>query len=292
MPSTVHAALVDLFRAQPALFHVVLREAGIVLPPGGTYEITESTLPVQVSALHADLAVSFRDDAGMQRLVVLLEVQLTLDRDKPHRWLLYQATAQDRHRCDVIVLVVTPEAGVAQWARRPTSVGPHGWYAPLVLGPEGLLHLDESSSPSAMPELAVLSAMARSDADVHPTFLRHVLEALTHLEDEDRAKRYFDLLCSRLGDAMMRLVEDSMVSGEPMSEFLKKYYREGRADGLAAGKAEALAQATLKVLTSRSIPITEEQRTLLLLCRDAERLERWFEQAFTVQSVDELLGSK
>ncbi len=283
MPSTVHAALVDLFRTQPALFRVVLREAGVKLPRAGTCEITESTLPAHVSDLHADLAVSFRDQAGTQRLVVLLEVQLSVDRDKPYRWLLYQAGAQDRHRCDVVVLVVTPEAAVAKWARRPTSVGPHGHYAPLVLGPEQLAHLDEGTAVSEMPELAVLSAMARSEPDLDPTFLREVVEALTHLEDEDRAKRYFDLLCSRLGDAMARLVEDSMVSGEPMSEFLKKYYREGR--------AEALAQATLKVLTSRSLDVTEQQRNLLLACRDVERLERWFEQAFTVRSVEELLGT-
>jgi hypothetical protein len=94
MPSREHAILVDLFRARPSLVPLLLRRFGVRLPRVQAVDIAESTFPVAVPDFHVDLAIALRDKSGRTRLVVLLEVQLAVDKDKPHRWLLYQAAAR------------------------------------------------------------------------------------------------------------------------------------------------------------------------------------------------------
>jgi hypothetical protein len=135
-----------------------------------------------------------------------------------------------------------------------------------------------------MPELAVLSALSegpQSDEQV----LRVAGLALASL-GLDRARPYWELLSSRLGDAMLRAVEGVMTyNGEPLSELSKKYFREGKAEG----KAEGLAQALLHVLAARSFTLTPEERAKILACTEAHRLERWIEQAVTARSVAGLL---
>ncbi len=78
------------------------------------------------------------------------------------------------------------------------------------------------------------------------------------------------------------------------SESQRRAYAEGFAVGFArafpATKAEALAEAVLHVLAQRSIAITDAQRRQIAECIDLELLDRWIGRAFSVTSVDELLG--
>jgi hypothetical protein len=244
-----------------------------------------------VEDFHTDLVVLLRGAQAELLLVALVEVQLAVDPDKPYRWLLYQAAAQDRHRCDVLVLVVAPMAPVARWAERPRALGPRGSYAPLVLGPEHIPELGAQLLEGASPELAVLSLLAHASR-ANRTSFRAANEALATL-DPDQASLYLDLLYRTMGPALFRALEDSMIVSKPYSGLFEKYYREGeakgKAEGIAEGKAEGLAEALLRVLAARALTPSPQQRSTILSCADPRRVERWIERALRATSVEEAL---
>jgi flagellar biosynthesis/type III secretory pathway protein FliH len=65
---------------------------------------------------------------------------------------------------------------------------------------------------------------------------------------------------------------------------------EGKAEGEAKGKAEGKAEALLMFLRRRGLAVTEAQRQQIVTCIDLAALDRWLECAFSITSVDELLG--
>jgi hypothetical protein len=285
MPSSEHAVLVDLFRARPSLAATLLERFGVRVPRSATPEIVESTFPVSLSDLQADLVILLRDARSEPRLAVVVEVQLAADRDKPHRWLTCQVAAQSRHRCDAAVLVVTPDSNVARWARVPVAVGPLGSFAPLVFGPDEVPRPSELAEVELNPELALLGALAHQ-GDIDDASLRTAGRALVALGDDDRGSLYFDLLLAIFGEALARAVEEQMIYVEPMSEWGKKHFRQGKAEGKAEGEAEAL----LRVLVARGFAPSPEQRATILACTDLERLGRWIDGALAVETVESMLG--
>jgi hypothetical protein len=125
MPSQTHTVLVDLFRSAPSLALDLLSASGIDVPGAGL-RVLDSTFPVTSPDYHVDLALVCEDDARSPSLVVLVEVQLDHDPDKHFSWPLYQAAARARFRCAAEVLVVTIDERVAEWARKPVTLGARG----------------------------------------------------------------------------------------------------------------------------------------------------------------------
>jgi hypothetical protein len=123
-------------------------------------EIVDSTFPATVADRHADLVLVVPGPRGKPRLVSVVEAQLGKDPDKPRRWVQDHVALEERHRCDVVILVVTADAKVAAWAAEAIAVGPRGWFAPAVLGPEEVPRLLHVREEERTRELAVLSAMA------------------------------------------------------------------------------------------------------------------------------------
>jgi hypothetical protein len=292
MPSSEHAILVDLFRARPSLATALLRHAGLRMPRHIIVEISESTFPVSMADTHADVVIVFRGADAAPRLVVVVEVQLAIDRDKPRRWLTYHVAAEQRHACVAVVFVVAPDARVARWARKPHAVGPRGSFAPLVAGPDEIPRIDDLTEAERSVELAVLSLLAhRRHADRDA--LRAATAALV-VKGGDRASLYFDLLHATFGQALLGAVEDLMMNGEPLSEWAKAHYRQGKAEGEASGKAEGRAEgkaeSVLAILSARGLTWLPEERRSILACADLERLDRWIAKALTVRSVAELLS--
>jgi hypothetical protein len=304
MPSSEHAILVELFRSRPSLTASLLRRVGLRIPVGLTAEVCESTFPVSVADTHADVVVVFRGADGKPRLVAVLEVQLAIDREKPSRWLTYHVVAEQRHGCLAAVLVVAPEARVARWARRPCAVGPRGNFAPLVLGPDEVPRIADLAESERSAELTVLSLLAhRRDAD--RAALRAATVALAQ-QGGDRASLYFDLLHATFGQALTRAVEDLMLNGEPLSDWAKAHYRQGKAEGKAEGKVEGKAEgkvegkaegkaagkaeSVLTLLAARGLTLTSEEQRAILDSTDLERFDRWIARALTVRTVAELLS--
>jgi flagellar biosynthesis/type III secretory pathway protein FliH len=65
---------------------------------------------------------------------------------------------------------------------------------------------------------------------------------------------------------------------------------EGEAKGKTEGEAKGKAEALLMFLRRRGLVLTEEQRQQIVTCIDLAALDRWLDRAFSVTSVNELLG--
>ncbi len=195
--------------------------------------------------------------------------------------------AEQRHGCAVIVLVVAPDARVARWARKPHPVGPRGSFAPVVLGPEEVPRVADLDESERSAELAVLSLLAhRRQAD--RAAFRAATAALVAV-GPDRASLYFDLLHATFGEALTRAVEDLMVNGEPLSEWAKAHYRQGKAEGEASGKLAGKAESVLAILSARGLVLSPEEQRAIRDCIDLARFDRWIARALTVRSAAELL---
>ena len=142
-------------------------------------EVREADLSqITPTEYRSDLVVLLR--AGEPVYGIVVEVQLGRDEKKLYSWPLYQAALRARLRCPVCVLVVAPEPGVAEWARRPIEIGQPGvTFVPLVLGAEGVPVVTDAEVARQHPELAVLSVQAHAHARcVHAPLTRAARQLL------------------------------------------------------------------------------------------------------------------
>jgi hypothetical protein len=121
MPSSLHEALVHLFRANLRLIEVLTAPI-LQLPPGGLGELRvldANLTDARPLERRADLAIL--PSVGPAFIV---EVQLAIDATKRWTWPSYSALTRDRLRRDVVLVVITLKEGVADWAREPILLDP------------------------------------------------------------------------------------------------------------------------------------------------------------------------
>ena len=122
MPSIQHEAMVQLFRNRPGLAAQLLERAlGLRVPAHREARLADATLTqVEPTEYLADAVIVLHDQ---QRAVhaIVVEVQLGIDAEKTWSWPAYATTLRSRERCQVTLLVVTPEPTVAAWAGEPMS---------------------------------------------------------------------------------------------------------------------------------------------------------------------------
>ncbi len=292
MPSHEHEAFAELFRARPALVVRLLGALGIEVGAPVVATLVESTFAAPAAEYHADVVVELREATGTLRLLVIVEVQLTRDPEKRRSWPTYEALAHARHRVDACVLVVSPDPGVARWASTPVRIGPSGsTFVPLVLGPSAIPVVSNAEEARAMPELAVLSAVAHGNDPDGASVALAAVHAVSGLHEE-QTKLYLDLMLAALDAAARRALEAlmDMDKYEYRSDFARKYVAQGRAEGKAAGIAEGIAKALLQLLAARGVAVSDAQRVEVLACRDVAALERWFARAVTARTIDDVLA--
>jgi hypothetical protein len=299
MPSQQHEALAELFRAQPALVVRLLGAIGIQLEAPVDATLVESTFAAPAAEYQADVAVELSDATGAAMLLVIVELQLTRDPGKRRSWPVYEAIARARHGVDACVLVVSPDGEVARWASAPVRLGPSGsTFVPLVLGPDAIPVVSDVDEACAMPELAVLSAVAHGNDE--PDGARVALAVVAAISGlpELQTRLYLDLMLAALGAAARVALEEVMNTGkhEYMSDFARKYVAEGLAQGRLEGKAEGMAQgraeALLELLDARAIALTDMQRAAVIECRDLDVLQRWFARGLTARTIDEVFAGE
>ena len=69
---------------------------------------------------------------------------------------------------------------------------------------------------------------------------------------------------------------------EYKSDFARRYYGQGRAEGEA--------RALLGFLDARGISVPDAARERIMRCTDLEQLEIWVRRAATISTVDELFA--
>jgi hypothetical protein len=235
----------------------------------------EGTLEQHVRG-STDLVVLLSE--GEPLFAIVVEVQLSQDKDKRKTWPLYLTSLRSRVGCPTALLVVAPGAAVARWCAQPIELGHPGFVLrPLVIGPDAIPVITDEQAACRAPELAVLSAMAHGHEEVGQAIAQAVLTAVAGLE-AGRVRLYIDLALSSLDDVARNALETLMQTGnyQYQSEFARKYVAQGE------------AAALLEVLDARGIEVDEAARQRLLACTDFSQLKGWLRKAVTVTSVEEL----
>jgi len=282
MVSMKHEGLLALFRNRPTLAAELLQEAlGVELPPWSEARVESAEFTQVVpTEYRADLVILLLD--GKPILAIVVEVQLSTDKDKRETWPLYLTSLRSRVGCPVLLLVVAPDAAVARWCARPIELGHPGFVLrPLVLGPEAIPVIVDEQAAREDPELAVLSAMAHGRKEVGEAIARAVLGAAQGLDDE-RCSFYVDLTMASLSAAVRQTLEELMKSGK--YEYQTEFVRKLIAQGLHEGEMDAL----LEVLDARGLEVDAEARQRIFTCKDLAQLKAWLRKAVTVSSVQEL----
>ncbi len=200
----------------------------------------------------------------------------------------YVVAAHTRHECDATLVVVTPSASVAAWARRPLGLGhPGATLVPVVIGPDDVPVITDPEVAAQAPEIAVLSAIVHGETDAGLEVGRAALASLRDL-DATHGALYTDIIYKRLrADARLPLEQQMGIENyQYQSEYALRYVAKGRAEGRAEGRA----QAVLTVLAARGVNVTAEERTRVLACADDATLDAWLTRAVAAKSARDIFG--
>ena len=190
MVSFSHEFLVDLFRTRGELAPALLRHAELAFEHDRVEHGSIDLSQVVSTEYRADCVVVLRDRANAAVAGGIVEVQLRPDRDKERTWPVYVAVLHAKLDCPAVLLVLTPDPGVARWARGPFRTGHPGFsLVPVVIGFDDLPRITDPAQATSVPELAVLSALANPELEVADA-------AITAISDlpEDRFRLYLDVI--------------------------------------------------------------------------------------------------
>jgi hypothetical protein len=289
MVSHLHESLILLFRNRPASAAELLSKIGVQLPKYDKVFIESADLnDLRPAEYRADL-VLFLGHGRRKRLGVILEVQLARDRHKPYVWPAYVANLRARHRCRVCLFVITVKESVARWAGKSIELGPGTRCIPWVIGPSNTPAVIELSHAKKNVEIAVLSAIEHGqigDITLAARIANTAMLASAGI-DAERSKLYIDLLMRCLAEGIPGLLKATMNSFgyEYKSDFARRYFGEGRAEG----NAEARIEITLQQLTLRFGPLTDAVQACIRHAQRAQ-LDAVLAQILTAQTLDEALA--
>jgi len=320
MPSSTHDGLVALFSNDPTLAPRLLRDGPGAPRLPAFDEVTPtrgdlgSTVP---SERRVDLALELRH-RGRRVAVLLLEVQLRTDPDKPWTWPNYYASARDRLRCPVFLVVITPTRRIANWCRR-SIVTPQLYFTPFVLGPDEVPAITDVNAARACPELGVLSALVHGRGAHGKRILWTAIQGIDRL-DIDRRRIYTGLLKllvikdpSHPAELTMNIQEftDKYGIDPEFQRFIDEYDGdEGEAihafwetvliPQLSRGTPfsdfddaiDALQGAIFDTLKARKVRVPRAIRAQIVECIDTVRLRTMLRRALRVQHAEDVLTRK
>jgi len=163
-----------------------------------------------------------------------------------------------------------------------------------VLSLSGVPEITDEARAKADPELAVLSAMAHArDPDPAKSARIALLAQMVSLGlDAERSRLYCDLVLHSLPEAARRALQAMDASKyQYQSEFARRYYGQGKADGVAEGKVAGVAEIVLKQLTTRFGALSPAVASHVHSA-SAVDLDRIAQRVLTAQTLDEVLGPR
>ena len=277
-----HESILELFRERKTLAVELVTEAlGIQLPEWASISITEAELgQVDPVEARADLVLVLRDAGGEPVFAMVVEVQLRKDEAKRYRLPQYGCTLRARHRCPVVVLVVTPEPDVAKWAAKPIRLGPGSTFRVSVLGPK---QIPKQVAEDAPAEFVLLSTKAHlHDKDAAEL----VFDAFLRFDDLDPDERgeYTDRLWAWLTPVLKEQVQQMLRDHfpYPQSDFAKEHYGKGFEEGRMLG-----GNLVLRLLERRFGPLPDSVETRVRSADDDD-LERWSLRILDASSLEEV----
>lgn len=297
--SIEHQAPIELCLRHPDLLPKLLGLCGQPMPLETVAEPYPARFnQISVEEWEADGSMVLRQ--GQEPIgAVVLEIQRQPDPDKRFSWPLYTAALHAKHRglLKTYLLVVATNRSTARWAQQPIATcQPQAPFRPLVVGPDDVGRLDSEDAASADLPLAMLSAVLHVNDEGGEVDAVRALRAADAVAGPDAAVWLYGLLRGIVDDERLLLLEEMIKMLNPWANFKprtpseRENYNAGLADGEAKGEARGEAKALLRILASRSLSMTEEQRGQILRCEDTNQLERWIERALSARSVAEILA--
>ena len=277
MPKLPHEALVHLVRSAPeAIVRLLQHELALDLPMHAPPRVTAAEFVDLNFAEHRADAVLTLGDPDAPSEVIVAEAQSDVDPRKRFTWPLYVAGPRARFGCPVVLVVIAPDPVVAAWCAEPIDLGRgRNILRPLVLGPRQIPTITDLEEARRSPELAVLSVAAHGQ---EPGAEHIALAAITASRDLDseRALLYPDFVLALLGKVARAALEQIMQASkyEYQSDFARKYFYGGKAEGKAEGKADLL----LKLLRHKGFPVDAAVEARVNACRDPAQLDTWAER--------------
>jgi len=139
----------------------------------------------------------------------------------------------------------------------------------------------------------VLSAMAhgqRADPDKSAEIAVAAIAASVNL-DAGRAAPYVDLVLNSITEAARRALQAmNPANYEFQSEFARRYFSLGEAEGAARGKAEGKAELLIRQATVKFGPLSEQVQERIRATAAAE-LDRMGERLLSAKTLDEVQRS-
>ncbi|HEX3473990.1 MAG TPA: hypothetical protein VHT91_03055 [Kofleriaceae bacterium] len=156
-----------------------------------------------------------------------------------------------------------------------------------IIGPETVPKLTDAAQATREPDLAMLSAFihARRNTPAARLIVSATLRGVSRL-DPETALLYSMMVRNMLPPALRKELEKMPDLRKYLSAAEQRTYDLAE----ARGKARAKAEGVLKILTKRGVTTSPLQRRQIEECTDLKTLDRWFDQALTAESVDELFG--
>jgi hypothetical protein len=297
MPSVTHEAPIELIRQHPGLAVELLQAMSDVDLPS---DIAVSLGPTDLSEVVpvkflADAVVVVADKAtGEAALVIIIEPQGRDDPTKEFSWPVYVTVTRRHLQCQrAFLLVICPDPAEAEKCRRLISTGHPGFdLRPEVIGP-----LNAPGVGSASPYLAIfaafMGAMNLEEDQGARAFLTAVRESGAGVADR---KRLSTIMLNLASDAARRRLETMMTTMEWKSDFIEGFVQEGLQkgiqQGLQQGEVKAKSEDVLKVIDSRAINLTAEQREQVTSCTDIAQLDEWFDSALTADTAADIFKSQ
>jgi len=317
--STAHEAIIALIRDNPRPIIEWLREVCGISWSAEAIAPADAELPQMVPpSFRCDLVLELGDNG---RAGIIVEVQLGRDSNKPWTWPLYFHQLRERLRGDVLLVVITRDRAVAQWAARSLRYEQPGTnFRPIVLGPDNLARITDVETARRCPDLALLSALIHAGQDGGDDEIVPAIEAAVSTFSDGRGMLYATVIAQYASKSVELLLErlmltfdDTELKFRPFRQLIERHTAKALAEGLAEGKAEGLAEglaegeakgltegeakglakgraeSLLTVLSARGMTVSGPQRDRILACRDPAQLKVWLRAAVTVESVDVLL---
>lgn len=277
--SPTHSTLEEL-----ASEHLVeiLEWLGVAVEPDAEFKLIRSEFSNhETPQVRADLVFAVGEPPS---LALVVEVQRAIKADKPGAWTMYVAHLFRILRCPVLLIVLTDDLRVEEWAGTPIeSVFGQPW-RPLVLGPSRTPKELPLAQVLESPSLGMLCSVIHRDDDEAESLYTTTWTALKvhknlgHLAD-NILHHYTDMLFMVATQNWRQNVEETDM--EAIS-YLGQIEARGLEKGREEGREEGLRQGILTVVKARGLSMAAEQLEFIHTCRDAGTLETWLERAATV----------
>lgn len=152
--------------------------------------------------------------------------------------------------------------------------------------------LTDPGEAQRLPEVAVLSAIAHGEQGPDQKLVFEALLAGLQTVDHVHANLYADIVLALLPAAARDCLEALMTTTPYRyeSDFARRYFDAGEAEGRAEGQAQGRAASVLAVLAARGVEVSEPVRERIASCTDTDQLDLWIRRAATATSAEEIFA--